>query len=215
MLNQAFECDDVPPEAMDHLWAAGWRHFGTHFFRYSDTIENEVWKRITPLRVRLDRFTLSSSQRRVLRKNADLQFEIQPADYREDTLALFDLHKQRFLECVPESLHDFLSPEPARLPCPCSEFRVRLGETLLASSFLDVGTTAASSIYGLFDPGHPRRSLGIFTMLLEIQWCLQTGREFYYPGYATREPGLYDYKKQFLGLEYLDWVDGDWKRVGP
>ncbi len=30
----------------------------------------------------------------------------------------------------------------------------------------------------------------------------------YYPGYAYREPFTYDYKKNFSGLEYLDWNAG-------
>ena len=30
------------------------------------------------------------------------------------------------------------------------------------------------------------------------------------PGYAYREPFTYDYKKNFSGLEYLDWSAG-WK----
>lgn len=199
---------------MDQLWASGWRHFGTEFFRYSHTIEAEKWKLIQPLRIRLADFSLTRSQTRVLRKNSDLRHEFQPAAIREDTATLFHLHKQRFAEGVPESLTTFLSPEPAQIPCPCRELRVHLGDALIASSFLDLGVTAASGIYGVFHPDHHRRSLGIFTMLIEIQWCIETDREFYYPGYSTREPGLYDYKKQFRALEHLDWETGQWK-PGP
>ncbi len=215
MLNQAFECDDVPPEAMDELWATGWRHFGSHFFRYSHTIETDEWKQITPLRIRLSQFSLSSSQRRVMRRNADLEWEIETAGFRSDTVRLFDLHKQRFKDGAPDSLADFLSPEPGHMPCLCHEIRVLTKGNLLAASFLDAGKNAASGIYAVFDPRHQRRSLGIFTMLLEIQWCIDSGRAFYYPGYATQEPGLYDYKKQFRGLEYLDWSDGQWKSLAP
>ena len=32
------------------------------------------------------------------------------------------------------------------------------------------------------------------------------GLRHYYSGYATIEPSCYDYKKQFEGLSYFDWV---------
>ena len=57
----------------------------------------------------------------------------------------------------------------------------------------------------MFHPEESSRRLGIFTMLLELDWAQQNGMTFYYPGYAYREPSHYDYKKEFRGLEYYDW----------
>ncbi len=210
MLNQAFQCEDVPAQMMDQLWAAGWRHFGSQFFRYSHTIEANEVKLIQPLRIRLARFSMRKTHRRLLKQLDHLDCIVEPAAIRADTEALFHRHKQRFTENIPEQLTDFLSTEPATVPCPCLEFRLQAAKTLIAASFLDTGATSTSSIYGLFDPAHPTRSPGILTMLLEIQWSIENGHEFYYPGYATRESGLYDYKKQFRRLEFLDWFSGAW-----
>ncbi|HNM06329.1 MAG TPA: hypothetical protein PKK05_25645, partial [Leptospiraceae bacterium] len=55
-----------------------------------------------------------------------------------------------------------------------------------------------------------KRSLGIYTMLLEIEYSIQMKKDYYYPGYAYVETSFYDYKKNFNGLEYLDWNKG-WK----
>jgi arginine-tRNA-protein transferase len=49
-------------------------------------------------------------------------------------------------------------------------------------------------------------------MLLEIEFSRRRGSAFYYPGYATREPSAYDYKKQFQGLEVLNWETGAWDK---
>ena len=65
-------------------------------------------------------------------------------------------------------------------------------------------------MYALFEPDFAKRSLGIFTLQLEIEHCRQCGLHWLYPGYATHEPSSYDYKKQFLGLAALDWSTGDW-----
>ena len=54
------------PALMDVLWANGWRHFGSRFFRYSVSVaEDGSWQRILPLRIDLAEFRLSKSQRRI------------------------------------------------------------------------------------------------------------------------------------------------------
>ena len=55
-----------------------------------------------------------------------------------------------------------------------------------------------------------KRSLGTFTLLQEIDFCRAAGLRWLYTGYATREPSVYDYKKQFRGTEYLNWSAGEW-----
>ncbi len=215
MLNQAFRCDAVPPELMDQLWASGWRHFGSTFFRYSHSPDADGVRTITPLRIDLERFAPSRSQRRVGRRNADLTHAFVPAQLSDEARSLFQIHKTRFKDNVPDDLDTFLSPEPARMPCACVECRVCLPDgRLIALSYLDLGAQATSAVYGIFDPAHARRSLGIHTMLLEIEHSRALGGRYYYPGYATLEPSPYDYKKQFAGLEQLDWESGEWRPLG-
>ena len=75
---------------------------------------------------------------------------------------------------------------------------------------METSHTAASSVYGLFNPAQSNRSLGIFTMLMEIDYAIRHGLDYLYSGYATREPSHYDYKKKFAGLEIYDWATGRW-----
>jgi len=209
-LDQSFLCESVPPEMMDRLWAAGWRHFGETFFRYShSSLESEV-KTITPLRVDLEKFMLSKSQRRVLKKNADLRCLFTPATLCDEARAMFDRHKRRFTENIPEALETFLSSDPGSIPCPALACQVYLGGALVALSYLDLGETSTSAVYGMFEPEHAERSLGTYTMLREIQHSQERGSRYYYPGYATLEPSAYDYKKKLKGLETLDWQHGLW-----
>jgi arginyl-tRNA--protein-N-Asp/Glu arginylyltransferase len=218
-LNQSFLCDSVPPEMMDRLWEAGWRHFGETFFRYSLSIDEYGVKTITPLRVNLDKFSLSKNQRRVLKKNADLHCTFVPASLSPEAHAMFQRHKERFSDNVPDNLDTFLSASPANLPCPAEECRVYLGEELIALSYLDLGAVGTSAVYGMFEPVHSERRLGILTMLKEIEYTQSRGSHYYYPGYATLEPSAYDYKKQLRGLEVLDWQTGLWddyaRKINP
>lgn len=215
-LDDAFICDSVPAEFMDRLWAAGWRHFGRYFFRYSTQPDRTGGTQtITPLRIDLASCTFTKSQRRVLRKNADLRHDIAPVRLDDDLRAMFLRHKERFTHNIPDALENFLGPDPEDGPCECRMLRVFDGGRLIAVSFFDVGQQAASSVYGVFEPEFAKRSLGILTMLLEIEQCRSIGLRWLYPGYATHESSAYDYKKQFRGLERLDWATCEWKKHDP
>ncbi len=204
-INQEFYIEKVSPQQLDALLEQGWRHFGQHFFRYNlGFYENEI-RRVIPLRIRLEEFNLSKSQRRVLRKNEDLQTVIRPIEITRETELLFERHKQRFDHGIPDSIYNFLDENAANIPCEALECAVYLKDELVAVSFFDVGATSISGIYAMFAPEITTRSLGIFTMLLEIDFAAKNGKAFYYQGYAYEGNSFYDYKKRFRGLEQFDW----------
>lgn len=208
MSDQYFYLISATPEQMDMLWAEGWRHFGVFFFRYARSHHGGGRFHVLPLRVDLERFALSRSQKRVLARNRDMKVVIRDACIDAEKERMFHEHKQRFRENVPGSLHDFLSPAPATVPCTNHEICVYADGRLVAVSFLDIGRSSTSAVYAMFDTAESKRSLGIFTMLVAIDYSRQLGCRYYYPGYAYREPSFYDYKKNFAGLEYLDWQKG-------
>jgi len=209
-INEAFDSPEVTPQQLDLLLADGWRHFGPYFFRYSLGIYEFDIRLVIPLRVRLDQFAISKSQRRVLRQNADLSVVIRSIQITSESLELFDRHKRRFKSSVPDSIYDFLSDDPAQVPCEGMEISVRLDDRLAAVSYFDLGSRSISAVYGMFDPDLAERSLGIFTMLKEIEYARENGKEFYYQGYAYEGRSFYDYKKRFRGTEAFDWR-GSWK----
>jgi arginine-tRNA-protein transferase len=209
LINEEFYAGRLLPEQMDSLWAKGWRHFGSHFFRYNVGFLIDDLRFVLPLRIRLANLTFSKSQRRVLRRNEDLNVTFGPLDVDEEAKALFDRHKTRFNHGVPESIFNFISRDPADSPCETSELRVTKDGELLAVSYFDVGSNSASGIYGMFEPAITTRSLGIFTMLKEIEFAIADGKEFYYQGYSYEGESFYDYKKHFRGTEWYDWK-GSW-----
>jgi arginine-tRNA-protein transferase len=99
--------------------------------------------------------------------------------------------------------------DAANGPTKGLEVNVHRNDELLAASFFDVGKTSVSSIYGIFEPAETSRSLGIFTMLVEIKYALENGKQYYYPGYAYEGESYYDYKKRFAATEVFDW-NGNW-----
>lgn len=207
LINEEFFADRLLPEQMDSLWANGWRHFGSHFFRYNVGFLIDDVRFVLPLRIRLENFSLSKSQRRVLRRNEDLDVAIEPIRIDAATEELFHRHKARFTHGVPETIYNFMSPRPELAPCEAKQVRVTKNGEIIAISYFDIGRIATSGIYAMFEPSITDRSLGIFTMLKEIEYSIETGCEFYYQGYAYQGPSFYDYKKRFRGTEAFDWYD--------
>ena len=208
-LNEEFFADLVSPNELDILLADGWRHFGERFYRYTPGFYNEEIRTVLPLRVRLADFNFSKSQRRCIRRNADLECRVSPAEVTPEIEDLFHAHRGRFKSDSPHSLYDFLSIEPAHIPTPGLMLEVRDGDTLVAASYFEEGVTAVSSLYGMFLPGHEKRGLGIFTLLKEIAYGIDNGKQYFYPGYAYAGESFYDYKKRLGSLEYFDW-QGNW-----
>jgi len=212
LIYETRELSRVVPTDLDDLLANGWRHFGTFFFRQSLAIHNGSVCSVMPLRVRVADYTPTKSLRRIWSRNADLDVRVRPTAHERTKDELFEKHKSRFSENVPNSLLDFLSERPATVPCENMEFAVYDQSRLVAVSFLDVGSEAVSSVYAMFDPDESRRGLGIYTALLELDYATRTHRRYYYLGYAYDVPSHYDYKKRFPVEEAFNW-NGDWQMI--
>lgn len=207
-INEQFLAERVQPADMDKLWAAGWRHFGSYFFRYSVGIHEGELRRVVPLRIRLEDLSLSKSHRRNLARNSDLLCSVKSFELTDEAVELFHRHKTRFRHNVPPSILEFLPEHADAAPCEIMEMNVRDDNRLLAISYFSVGQNANSGIYAMFEPTEQRRGLGIFTLLKELEFAKETGRTLYYLGYSYNGKSFYDYKKQFRGTEAYDWATG-------
>ncbi len=214
-LNPIFENAEIPrisPDGLDEKLVTGWRHFGTRFFRCNFAIHDGQICGVLPLRVPVGEFSPSKSQRRVRRRCEGFECRVIPAAVTGEYEALFERHKARFTDNVPDGLTDFVDARPAEIPNETRAVEVRTdGGCLVAVSFFDVGADAISSVYGMFDPEFSRFSLGIFTILRELEAAARMGKRFYYLGYSYTVPSPYDYKRRIAPLEAYDWNAG-WKR---
>lgn len=209
LINENFFAGSVSPLQLDYLLAEGWRHFGKHFFRYNVGFYQEDLRFVLPLRVRVESFRRSKSQQRVIKRNAALRKVVRRAYIDDEKHELFTRHAKRFDQARPESIFAFLDEDVGRTPCETLEVAVYDANRLAAVSFLDIGEKSVSSVYAMFEPELSRNSLGIYTMLLELEYAQETGKSFYYQGYAYEGGSFYDYKKQFASTEMYDW-NGTW-----
>ncbi|MCX7997852.1 MAG: hypothetical protein N3A69_02720 [Leptospiraceae bacterium] len=207
-IEESFHVKRVSPESFDHLMSFGYRRVRNTFYRYSlGEYQSEIVT-VVPLRIQLANYFPSESQRKTLRKNRDLEVTFKPLEITPEITELFAQHTKRFKENIPEFIEIFVAEY--QNPCETLQCEIRDSKKLVAVSFLDVGKFSTSSIYAMFDLEYSKRRLGIYTMLLEIQYSIENGKKYYYPGYAYDKSSFYDYKKTFHGMEYLDWREKKW-----
>jgi arginyl-tRNA--protein-N-Asp/Glu arginylyltransferase len=213
-LDQFQIIDHATPAQMDALWANGWRHFGMHFFRYASCWHDEQRVRVLLLRIDLRKFLPSRSQRRVLKRSADVRVEFGPATIDAERELMFARHRTRFKDNPPDSLGDFLSSTPSQVPCEAKECRLFASDRLFGIGYFDVGHEAVSAVYSMFDPAESRRSPGIKLILEEARWAKEHEFRYFYLGYCYDQQSFYDYKKRFAGTEYLDWQTMQYSAFG-
>lgn len=196
---------------IDEYWAKGWQTDTEGFRRFDSDVHKNRDYRVFPTRFRLKDFKLSKSLRRVLNKNRDLKTVIRsfrPTEGKDD-LYTAHLHA-RFEKKHPRySLrngYDYLKYAYHDLMEVC----IFDGEKLVACSIFEMTGKSGFGSRAFWDVTKPSRSLGILTVLLEMQYLREKGREFYYLGHFFEQNPVYQYKARFPACELWDWDNERW-----
>ncbi len=203
-----WQFDDLAPAEVDASLAAGDRRVGRMLYR----TRCPDCSACQPLRIPVDEFSPSRSQRRVLRRNRDVRIELGVARYSDEKLALYNRHK------VERGLARRENPLTRRgyegwflRSCvQTREMRYYVGERLIGVGILDLGARDSSSVYFYFDPDESARSLGTLSTLVEIDWLRQAGGRYHYMGLYVGDCRHLSYKAAYHPHERL--IDGRWTR---
>jgi len=199
----------VAPRQLQGLLESGFRRSGAEFYRPACRGCQEC----VPIRLSVEAFHPHKTQRRVWRRNQDLQVRqapvrITPARldlYRRFLAARFDRVDSPGIEEMEAFLGDRFGSTVA--------LDYHLDGRLVAFGVLDVTPEAASSVYFVHDPELASRRLGTFSVMREVEWCRLTGRSHLYLGLWVRECPAMTYKAWFHPHELR--VSGSWVRETP
>ena len=193
---------------LDGYLAAGWFRSGAMLFRAKITcFENNLYTPIN-VRIRLTDYVMSRSQQKLYNRNSRLfRFEVRKATITEEKERLFSGQQQRFRSFLNNSLEEFMSMSHR---FDTHEVAVYDEDRLVAVSFFDIGHNSIMSLLGLFDQSYSKYSLGIYTMLVEMQYAKEAGMQWYYPGYVHEVPSIYDYKLKLGRCQIFDWDTRRW-----
>lgn len=182
------------------LMDCGFRRSGSVFYRP----RCETCNLCIPIRIPTATFRPTRSQRRVVRRNADVHVTIgqpTPTDEKHALYARYlDAQHDGTMSTEREAFENFLYDSPV----PGLEICYHIGRRLVGVSLVDELPGAWSSVYMYFDPEVSRRSLGTFSAVWEIEHCRSAGIPYYYLGFYVPGSRTMEYKARFQPAEILD-----------
>ncbi len=211
MLVQTIIIDGTTCEEYDHLLASGWFRGTGIIYRNEIVCISEQLYSAQHIRVPLKNFSPVKKHRKMLRRNNDqFTYEISRPEVSERKEELYRGQRNRFKAFVHVNLRDIMKAGRHDGEFETKELRVYDNGNLVAVSYFDVSKKSVASIMCLFDQSYKKYSLGIYTMLLEIEHASQLDIEYYYPGYVLDRPSQFDYK---LTLGECEWMSqsGIWQ----
>ena len=169
------------------------------------------------IRVPVEDYVPTASQKRIMRRNKDLERRACAPWATEEQYDLFrtylsDRHSDGGMADM--DVCEFASMiEETTVKSRIIEYHdPTLGEdSLIASCLTDIMGDGMSMVYSFFNPAHARRSLGLFMILDHIALAREAGLPHIYLGYWVPGSRKMDYKARFAPFEYFR--SGIWTRV--
>ena len=205
MIVQTYFPQKLSPTRYDAYLASGWFRGSIMLYKMDLLcLEKDIFS-VVNIRLNLDEHEFRSRHKRLLRKN-DKRFRVsickaQPNVSKEE---LYEKQKSRFKGFIHSSLDDYLYQGHLQSPFSTYEVNVYDGHRLVAASMFDIGEKSIASLIGMQDPEYAKYSLGIYTMLKEIEHSNLLGLKWYYPGYVLDRPSSFNYKLTLGTFEHYN-----------
>jgi arginine-tRNA-protein transferase len=167
-------------------------------------------------RIPVDAFQPNRSQRRIKRRNADLQRRACASWATEEQYGLF----RRYLD-ARHADGGMAEMDASEFAAMIEETPVRSrvveyhdptaprGRTIRAACLTDITTDGLSMVYSFFDPDQADRSLGAYMILDHIEIAREAGLPYVYLGYWVPGSPKMDYKAAFRPFEV--YLRGRWR----
>ena len=203
-----------PSQPMDvqvyaDLSEMGFRRSGDHLYR-PHCLKCDA---CTAARIPVARFAPNRQQKRIMKRNADLQVTAVKPCFSEEN---FDLY-QRYIEqrhadgdMYPPSRDQFSTFLVRDLPFS-KFYEFRLDGRLLAVAVTDVLPNGLSAVYTFYEPEEERRSLGRYGILWQIAETRRMGLDNLYLGYWIKNCKKMNYKTEYRPIELL--INQRWSTV--
>jgi arginyl-tRNA--protein-N-Asp/Glu arginylyltransferase len=201
------------------LLARGYRRFGAQVFRPAC----RACSKCRSVRIPVQQFVPSGSERRVLRKNAGIRAELHPLLVTPEHIALYNSYHQ-FMHH-----HRGWPPRQTTAATYTQEFLSGASNSgrqwlyfdagrLVGVSLMDIVPNAVSLVYFFYDPKWRAQSPGTFSILNQLIYAKSSGLAYAYLGYWVDECASMRYKGRFRPLEILTRYPADeerplWKSV--
>jgi arginyl-tRNA--protein-N-Asp/Glu arginylyltransferase len=198
---------DMDMKTYNELIRHGFRRSGGYIYRPHCPQCQEC----ISVRVPIKQHQFSRNEKRVMRRNSDIQINIMQGRFREEH---FDLYRRY----INSRHHEGSMANPSKsdyhrfLICDWTDtlfFEYRVNRILIAVAVCDITDSGLSAVYTFFDPDYTERSPGHFAILSQIDESRRRDLVYLYLGYWFRDCKKMSNKRRYKPLEaYLNeqWV---------
>lgn len=167
-----------------------------------------------PVRIPLDGFSHSGSQRRLVNRNADIDWSFAKSEATNEQYKLFRRYQQgRHAGGSMETMtfgeyRQMVTGAPVKSSMMLG--RRRDDGELLAAMYFDELDDGGSAVYSFFTPDEPKRGLGTVMVLALADRLRERGGSYLYLGYWIGGCAKMSYKSRYRPLEILTdagWID--------
>lgn len=182
----------------ESLILRGWRRFGAMYFR-------PICAECTAcesLKIDVENYIFSKSERRILRKNTHLTTFIRQPSMSSEHLELFYRyhaykHKTRNWDAPKIDPNNYRSSFVNGHGDFGYEVLYFDGDKLIAVDLIDILDEGISSLYCYYDPHRSEHSLGKYTLLQQISLAKRLGLKWIYLGYYVKGCQSLEYKADY------------------
>ncbi len=183
----------------------GWRRFGRYYFHPICQGCDEC----KSLRIEVDKFIPTKSQKKAQKRNKDTKIIIQKPTMTKMHIDLYnkyhsfksqkdnwkqkDISYHEYRENFTQGAYDF-----------GKEVLYIKDDKLIGVDLIDIVEDGISAIYFFYDPDYARLSLGTFSLLYQVELAKLLGLPYIYLGYWVDGCKAFAYKENFKPLQILE-----------
>ncbi len=196
----------ITSASYQHLSDQGFRRSGAHLYRP----RCNHCSACIAVRVPVQSFRANRAQRRALKRNDELRISVEPAQFTQRYFHVYERYiSMRHADgdmypATEDQFKSFLLSAWADTLFVCAYE----GDRLLSVAVTDRLNDGLSAVYTFFEPNESARSLGVFSILQQLELCKTLGLSHLYLGYWIKESSKMAYKSQYRPLQMF--IDGRW-----
>jgi len=182
----------------------GWRRFGRMHF----VPECRSCTKCVSMRIDVNNYKFSKSEKRVISKNQDTKLYIRPPSVTMEHLSLYDKY-HKFMNDKKDwtysaiDVDDYVRSYVESSENFAKEFLYMRDDKLIGVALVDILPQAISAIYCYYDHDYSEFSIGKFSILAQIKIAKELNIPYIYLGYWIKDHFSMGYKEKYSPFEIL------------
>jgi arginine-tRNA-protein transferase len=188
------------------LSGLGFRRSGSHLYRP----DCDACKACVSCRIPVKNFPIGNKHRRIIKRNQDLVVVKAKELSCDQSYGLYERYinaRHADGDMHPATSDQFKAFIKTGTP-DTYFYKLYVKNQLISVSVTDELENGLSAVYTFFEPEEKRRSLGVYSILIQLQKCLENGLPYLFLGYWIKNCQKMEYKADFRPIEFL--VEGRW-----